>query len=657
MRHILFEESNSYRAALLMKATAFRKHDMEINYVEPLGKLGLKPTDLIGFTLAYNEAGKAPAGFIKEYLAKLLPALVSIGVTHLYVTDSGYFKVLAGQTKAEPHYGYAMPCKIKGFNKLTIVLGTNYQALIFNPVLQAKLDLSLHTLASSIQGTYQPLGADIIHSASYPEGHQAIQEALQALHQYPSLGADIEAFSLRFEQAGIGTIAFAKDQHNGIAFPVDYKAIQCQQDIDDAPEEAKSLCGYFKPDLTGRTLLRDFLETYQGELTWHSSAYDLKVLIYTLWMKHPLDTEGLLKGLEVMTRSFQDTKIIAYLATNSTADSPLKLKQLAHEFAGNWAVEVEDIRKVPLKELLQYNLVDALSTIYVREKYYPVMVVDQQEELYYSLMLPTQKLLLQTELTGMPMSANTITEVRTSLEEIQKTSLVLIQNSPVIKMLNLLLQTSAMESANAKLKVKQHPLEKFKDVTFNPNSGPQLQRLLYEQMGMPVIDLTETKQPATGADTLDKLINHTQEPAYKQLLQALIDYGKVTKILSTFIPAFEGGIVKADGTKYLHGCFNIGGAVSGRLSSSDPNLQNIPANSLYAKLIKMCFVAPPGWLFGGADFNSLEDYISALTTKDPNKLKVYEDGFDGHCLRAAYYFRDQCPDIDPTDVSSVNSRK
>ena len=45
--------------------------------------------------------------------------------------------------------------------------------------------------------------------------------------------------------------------------------------------------------------------------------------------------------------------------------------------------------------------------------------------------------------------------------------------------------------------------------------------------------------------------------------------------------------------------------------------------SLYAKLIKMCFVAPPGWLFGGADFNSLEDYISALTTKDPNKLKVY----------------------------------
>lgn len=54
------------------------------------------------------------------------------------------------------------------------------------------------------------------------------------------------------------------------------------------------------------------------------------------------------------------------------------------------------------------------------------------------------------------------------------------------------------------------------------------------------------------------------------------------------------------------------------------NLQQLPANSEFGKLIKSCFVGPDGWLFCGADFNSLEDYISALTTKDSNKLKVYE---------------------------------
>jgi DNA polymerase-1 len=62
-------------------------------------------------------------------------------------------------------------------------------------------------------------------------------------------------------------------------------------------------------------------------------------------------------------------------------------------------------------------------------------------------------------------------------------------------------------------------------------------------------------------------------------------------------------------------------------------------------------------LFCGADFNSLEDYVSALTTKDPNKLDVYIKGFDGHCLRAGYYFKEQCPEIDLTDPVSVNSIK
>src|SRR5690606_19651736 len=84
----------------------------------------------------------------------------------------------------------------------------------------------------------------------------------------------------------------------------------------------------------------------------------------------------------------------------------------------------------------------------------------------------------------------------------------------------------------------------------------------------------------------------------------------------------------------------------GRLSSSNPNLQTIPANSKYGKLIKSCFRAPEGWLFVGLDFASLEDRISALTTKDTNKLKVYTDGFDGHSLRAQSYFSEQMPDIE-----------
>lgn len=658
MRHIIFKEANSYSVAVLVKSSSFNKQELQINYINPLVKRGIAEQEMIAFTLKYNSDGKAPATVIKEYLGNLLPALDGLGVKHLYVADANYFKTLAGQGKADPHYGYVLPCKIKGYEHMSVVLGLNHQALIYNPALQAKLDLSLFTLASGVAGNYQAIGSNIIHSAQYPKSWQEIRAALQSLHQYPSLTCDIEGFSLRFDEAGVATIAFAWDKHNGIAFAVDY------QGYAERPDEG--YYGWFGPDVPLRIMLREFFETYQGELTFHNSPYDIKALIYNLWMEDLLDTKGLLHGLDVLTKRMHDTKIISYLAINSTAGNVLTLKSLAHEFAGNWAKDdIKDIRKIPLDELLQYNLVDALSTHYVKDKYWPVMVQDNQLNLYNSLMLPSLKLIIQIELSGMPMNDSKIVEVKQSLYDEQQSHLTAIKTSGVIQMLKLLLQETAWNKdyedrkAKAKNPGKIMPKNKaaFDDMEFNPNSGPQLQRLLYELMGLPVIDLTETKQPATGAETIEKLINHTTEPAYKELLTALIGYGKVTKILSTFIPAFERGILKGDGMRYLHGSFNLGGTVSGRLSSSDPNMQNLPAGSDFGKVIKTCFQAPDGWLFAGADFNSLEDYISALTTKDPNKLAVYERGFDGHCLRAAYYFRDQCPEIDLEDPASVNTIK
>lgn len=636
MKHITFAESDSYPVAVLLKHTAFNKQDIESNYITTLEANGVTKGDVVAITLKYDANGKASATIIKNYLAELLEALQSVGSTHLYVTDSAYFKVLTKQTKAEPHLGYALPCQIKGYDHMTVVLGVNYQALIYNPELVNKMNTGLVTIAKSLDGTYVPVGNNVIHSAYYPPLAD-IKAALAGLHQHETLTADIEAFSLKFNEAGIGSIAFAWDQHNGLAFPCDYYDLTQTDQVGLGVQ-------YANPEV--RVLLRKFFTEYKGTLIWHNASYDLKVIIYTLWMKNALDTEGLLTGLEVMTRHFQDTKIITYLATNTTAGNVLGLKALAQEFAGNWAQsDIKDIRKIPLKDLLQYNLVDCLSTWYVYNKYTPKMQQDKQEDLYHSLMLPSLKTIIQMELTGMPLNPTKVQEARNKLEAIVEGHIDVLTNSPVIKLMNLLVQNNAMVAANAKLKVKQHPLEKFSDVKFNPNSGPQLQILLYEQMGLPVLDYTDTKQPATGADTIEKLINHTVEPGYKAILSALIGYGQANKILTTFIPAFEAAIDKGDGIAWLHGNFNLGGTVSGRLSSSEPNLTNLPAGSVYGKLIKECFVAPSGWLLVGADFSSLEDMISALTTKDTNKLKVYLDGYCGHCLRAYSYFKDELPEV------------
>lgn len=662
MRHLIFEEASSYPVALLTKASAFNKKDLVQHYLLPWKSMGVQAKDVIGFTLEVD-GKKVSDKFAKTYLEDLLPILKEQGVKYMYCCDGTYFKILTKQRKADPHQGYAMPCAIKGYEHMFVVLGLNHQQLVYNPDLVDKLRQGLTTIADHMRGTYQAPGTGIIHKVIYPKTVEEIRDTLEALKAYPEVTMDIEAFSLDFWKAGIGTMSIAIDEHHGVAFACDYKEVEYPEDV------TGNVYGQYIPNHAVRALIKDFLLTYKGRITWHNAAYDVKVVIFVLWMQSLLDQQGLLEGLEVMSARMDDTKIITYLATNSTAGNVLGLKPLAQEFAGNWAKDdIKDIRLIPLPDLLQYNLVDALSTWFVKKKYYPIMVQDKQEDLYHKLFMPSAKLICQMELTGMPMSKKKIAEGKAKLEAIRDKQLTVIRGSGVIKAIDLLLQEKAwnkdFEDRRNKAKnpqnIKPKDQSAFADVEFNPNSSPQLQVLLYEMMGLPVLDYTETKQPATGAETIEKLINHTTVPEYKALLAALIEYGGVIKILSTFIPAFEGAINK-DPSKpdevWLHGSFNLGGTVSGRLSSSDPNLQNIPAGSIYGKLIKEFFGWLEGYIFAGADFNSLEDYISALTTKDPNKLDVYIKGFDGHCLRAAYYFRDQLLHIDLADPNSVNTIK
>ena len=320
MRHHVFTSSGngSYKVAILIKNTSFNKQDLLKNYVNPLVAKGISLDQIIAFTLTYNEEGKAPVKLIKAYLEDLLPELEDLGVTHLYVADANYFKVLTKQSKAEPHLGYVLDCAFEKYS-FKVALGLNHQALIYNPDLQPKLELSLDALASELGGSYQALGADIIHSCWYPEELEDIRALLSTLHNHPVLTCDIETTSLRFWEAELESISFAWSAHEGVAFCIGR---------DNPNEKKQAIC----------SMLKEFFELYSGTLIWHNIGYDAKILTYHLWMRHLQDTEGMLKGISTLTRNFQDTKLLAYLATNSTAGNKLGLKDLAHEFAGDYGV-------------------------------------------------------------------------------------------------------------------------------------------------------------------------------------------------------------------------------------------------------------------------------------------------------------------------------
>lgn len=649
MRHHLFFQKNQtghYPVAVLMKQYTFDQGLIHKHYIEPLKARGIPQEDCIAFTLSYENAKKVSAAQVKSYSTNLLNVLKRANVQYIYCTDGTYFKYLTGQKKAEVHLGYALPCAIPGYEHMKVMLGVNYQVLVFAPDKKAHLDQGLDALCSVYKGNYVPPGDQIIHSEFYPKTPNEIRNALMELHKFEHLAMDIEGYGLRLDTCGIATFALAWTKHDFIAFPVDLRDLGAKDDEGNY---------HVRQDNNEvREILKDFLRTYVGGKRFHSATFDVKHLIYNLWMQDPLDYKSCLEGLDIMCRKLDCTRVLSYLAVNSCSGNTLGLKYQSQEFTGNYAQDdIKDIRKIPLADLLRYNGVDCMATNYTFDKHMPTVIADNQLDLYNGLMKDSMKLIINVELVGLPMDPKKVIETKEKLEKLQESYLRVIQDHPITSKLNYMLQVAAMEAANAKLKTKQHPLEKFADTVFNPGSNLQLQKLLYELMDLPIIARTPTKAPATGGKIIKQLLDHEKAKPYKELLQALIDYSAVTKIIQAFMPAFENGILKADGMRYLHGVFNLGGTISGRLSSSDPNMQNIPAGSAYGKLIKELFMGPPGWIFAGADFASLEDYISALTTRDPNKLKVYIDGYDGHCLRAYAYFPERMPDIKTAPTNDV----
>lgn len=646
MKHVLFApEENTYDIAILIKDSSFIGSSLSEYYVEPLEKLGIPRNKIIAFNLPYDKK-KVSSNQIHAYFNSLIPALDKLGIKYIYCADAEYFKTLTKQRKADNHLGYVLDCAAPKFKHMKVVLGLNYGGLLYNPNQAPKLDLSLVTLADSYNGCYQQLGANIIHKAHYPVFIPQIQAFLNSLHQYPSLTCDIEAFSLNPFEAGIGSIAFAWNKHEGGSFLVDWI-----KNPDDSPLE-----GQQRHNKAIKSLLKHFFINYKWNIKYHNATYDIKVLILELFMSHPQDYQGMLYGLEVMTRDIDDTKVIAYLALNTTAELSLGLKDLGHEYAGDYAEsDIKNIRLIPQESLLKYNLTDCLTTWFVFDKYYPVMLQDSQQHIYETLMKPSLKILIQMELVGMPISLERVNEVDTELRALQTKYLNQLSNSPTIKTCQHVLQLKELTAINAKLKTKQHGLEKVADYVFNPNSGNHLIELLYSVMLLPVIDTTATKLPSTSGDTLEKLINHTSNQEYKDVINALIGLSKVDKIITSFIPAFKQAITKKQGD-WLHGGFNLNGTMSGRLSSSKPNLTNLPSGSDFGKLVKSCFKVNKGWVFAGADFNALESVINALITKDPNKLKVFTDGYDSHCINAFGLWGDKMPDIVNT-VDSINSIK
>ncbi|HEX7129443.1 MAG TPA: DNA polymerase I, partial [Rhodanobacteraceae bacterium] len=165
---------------------------------------------------------------------------------------------------------------------------------------------------------------------------------------------------------------------------------------------------------------------------------------------------------------------------------------------------------------------------------------------------------------------------------------------------------------------------------FNVDSPKQLQALLFEELNLPALMKTPTGQPSTNEEALEAIADQHELP------RLILDYRALAKLRSTYTDKLPLMINRRTGR--VHTCYHQAAVATGRLSSTDPNLQNIPIKSEEGRRIRQAFIAPPGWKVVAADYSQIELRIMAHLSGDATLIRAFQQGADVHRATAAEVF-------------------
>jgi DNA polymerase-1 len=185
-------------------------------------------------------------------------------------------------------------------------------------------------------------------------------------------------------------------------------------------------------------------------------------------------------------------------------------------------------------------------------------------------------------------------------------------------------QSSELAARMAQLQTQAHTAA---GGAFNVDSPKQLQEILFGKLGLPIVRKTPTGQPSTAEDVLEELAQSYELP------KLILEYRGVSKLKSTYTDKLPEQINERTGR--IHTCYQQTVAATGRLSSSDPNLQNIPIRTAEGRRIRQAFIAAEGYSLVAADYSQIELRIMAHLSSDASLLKAFAEDRDIHQATAA----------------------
>ncbi len=414
---------------------------------------------------------------------------------------------------------------------------------------------------------------------------------LQRLRDAPLFAFDTETTSIYAQQAELVGVSFAVEPHQAAYVPLAHSYMGVPEQLD-----RDQVLAALKP------LLED---PAKPKLAQHAK-YDMNVLAHY--------------GIRVQGVAF-DTMLESYVL-DSTATRH-DMDSLALKYLGIGTVRFEDIAgkgakqltfdQIALEQAAPYAAEDADITLRLHQTLWPkLQEIAPLANVLQQIEMPLMPVLARIERTGTLVDARLLGEHSRELGE----KLVALERQ-------------AFELAGEE---------------FNLGSPKQLGSILYEKQGLPVLTKTAKGQPSTAESVLAELADQGYE-----LPQVLMQYRTLSKLKSTYTDRLPEQINPRTGR--IHTSYHQAVTATGRLSSSDPNLQNIPIRSAEGRRIRQAFIAPPGYKIMAADYSQIELRIMAHLAQDEGLLEAFRQGLDVHRATAAEVF-----DVALDQVSSDQRR-
>jgi DNA polymerase-1 len=423
---------------------------------------------------------------------------------------------------------------------------------------------------------------------------EAFQRWLALLDGATLTAFDTETTSLNYSEARIVGMSFCIEAGKAAYLPLAhrYAGAPDQLDLD------RSLAA-----------LKPWLENPQRHKLGHHLKYDAHVLrnhgIQLAGMQHDSMLESYVLN-SVATRHDMDSVAKLYLGIDT-----IKYE----EVAGKGAKQI-GFDQVSVETAANYAAEDADVTLQMHAALWPKLCAEPKlQALYEEIEQPLSVVLLEMETRGVLLDA----------------SLLRRQSSELgAKLLDL--QGRAHVAAGGE---------------FNLDSPKQLQQILFEKHQLPVIRKTPTGQPSTAEDVLEELAGDYELP------RLILEYRGLAKLKSTYTDKLPEQIEPTTGR--VHTSYHQAVAATGRLSSTDPNLQNIPIRTPEGRRIRQAFIAPPGHVLMAADYSQIELRIMAHLSGDPALLRAFAEDRDVHQATAAEVMGKSIEEVTPDERRSAKA--